>query len=118
MNFKNIIRDEILEHKTTIRNLTTAAIIIYPELPSSGVQQTIHDRTKNLNIHNIFTTLAISGDDNGIRINISTYLISNTIRKVYLSKINTIFNKKNLESEEATFIIPEINRIPVNKTKF
>jgi len=91
VNFKDIVRDEVLGYKVIMRNLATAAIIICPELLSSGLQQTMHDRTKNLNIYNIFTAPAISDNDNNIKINISTCLISDAIRKVYLSGINMIF---------------------------
>ena len=105
-----------------MRNLITAVIIIYLNLPRSGLQQSIHDKTKHLNVYNIFTAPAISGDDNGIKIRISTYLISDAIRKVHSSEINIIFDSPSLSLEtEAALtisIIPEINLIVINKIKF
>ena len=122
INFKDIIRDEVLKYKTIIRNLTTAAIIIYPNLPGSDLQQSIHNETKHLNVYNIFTAPAISGDDNDLKIYIFIYLILDTIRKVHSSKINTIFNNPSLLSETEAALtmptIPKINLIAINKTKF
>jgi len=122
VNFKNTIRDEVLGYTTIIRNLTTTEIVIYLELPDSNLQQSIHDGTKNLDIRDIFNTPAISNNDNGIRIRISTYLISEAIKKVYRSAIDTIFNSPPLSSETETastiFIMPEIDRIVTYKIKF
>jgi len=122
VNFKNTVRDEVLGHIIIMRNLTTAAIVIYLELPDSGLQQSMHDRTKDFNIRDIFNTSAISGDDNGIKVRISIYLISEAIKKVHKSVINTIFNGPPLSSEteaaSTIFIISEIDRIAIHKTKF
>jgi hypothetical protein len=82
----------------------------------------MHDRTKNLNIRDIFNAPAISSDDNGIKIRIFIYLISEAIQKVYGFAINAIFNGPFLSSEtEAAStipIIPEIDRIAIYKTEF
>ena len=120
VNFKNTIRDKVLGHTTVIRNLIITIIVIYPRLPISSLQQSIHDRTKDLNIRDIFNTPAISNNDNDIGVRISTYLISETIKKVYGSVVNTIFNNLLTETEAASiiFIIPEINRIAIYKIKF
>ncbi len=122
VNFKDTVRDEILEHTTIIRNLITAVIIIYSKLSDSGFQQSIHDKTKNLNIRDIFNAPAISDNDNGIRVRIFTYLISEAIKKVYRSAIDAIFNDPPLSSEteaaSTIFTIPEIDRIVIYKIKF
>jgi hypothetical protein len=82
----------------------------------------MHDETKVFNIRDIFNAPAIFSDDNGIEIRISTYLISEAIKKVHKSAVNSIFNGPSLSLEmEAAFtilIIPEINRIVTHKTKF
>jgi hypothetical protein len=105
-----------------MRNLITAAIVIYLELLNSGLQQSMHDGTKDFNIRDIFNAPAIFGNDNDIRIRISIYLISEAIKKIYKFAINTIFNNSFLSSEtEAAFtifIIPKINRIAIYKIKF
>ena len=120
VNFKDTIRDKVLDYIIVIRNLTTAAIVIYSGLPISDLQQSMHDRTKDFDIRDIFNTPAISNDDNGIRIRISIYLISEAIKKIYRSVVNTIFNSLLTETEAASTIstIPEINRIAIYKTKF
>src|SRR6266498_4273019 len=107
---------------TIIRNLIIAIIIIYPDLSGSGLQQSIQDEMKYFNVYNIFTAPAISDNNNGIKICIFIYLISDAIRKVYLSEINTIFDSPFLllETEVALTIsiISEINLIAINKIKF
>ena len=122
VNFKNTIRDEVLGHTTTIRNLTTATIVICPKLPDSSLQQSMHDGTKNLNIQDIFNTPAISDDDNGIGVRIFIYLISEAIKKIHRSVVNIIFNGLFPSSEtEAASTIPtisEIDRIATHKIKF
>jgi hypothetical protein len=122
VNFKDTVRDEVLGHTAVMRNLTTAAIVICPELPDSGLQQSMHDGTKDLDIRDIFNAPAISGDDNGIGVRISTYLISEAIKKVYESAVNAIFNGPSPSSETETAftipIMPEIDRIATHKTKF
>jgi hypothetical protein len=79
INFKNTVRDEALGHITVIRNLITAAIVICPEILDFGFQQSMHDKTKDFNIRDIFNAPAISGNDNGIGIRIFIYFISETI---------------------------------------
>jgi hypothetical protein len=37
VNFKDTVRDEALGHTAIMRNLITAAIIICPEIPDSGL---------------------------------------------------------------------------------
>jgi hypothetical protein len=122
VNFKDTVRDEALGHTAVMRNLTTAAIVICPEIPDSGLQQSMHDGTKDLDIRDIFNAPAISGDDNGIGVRISTYLISEAIQKVHGSAINAIFNGPSLspETEAASTIpiMPEIDRIATHKTEF
>ncbi len=82
----------------------------------------MHDGTKNLDIRDIFNVPAISGNDNGIRVRIFIYLIFEAIKKVYESVVNAIFNGPflSLEMEVAStiFIMPEIDRIVIYKTKF
>lgn len=119
VNFKNIIRDEIFKYKIIIRNLIIAVIMICLNLSKSDFQQFIYDRTKYLNLYNIFITFIISGDDNGIGIYIFIYLILDTIRKVYLFNINTIFGGPSLLLEIkifTVFTILKINLIVINKT--
>ncbi len=122
VNFKDTVRDKILGYIVVIRNLITAAIMIYLELPDSDLQQSMHDGTKNLDIRDIFNNPAISGDDNDIGVRISIYLIFEAIKKVYRSVIDTIFNSPflSLEIEVASIIpiIPEIDRIAIYKIKF
>jgi hypothetical protein len=82
----------------------------------------MHDKTKDFDIRDIFNAFAISGNDNGIKIRIFTYLISETIKKVHGFAVNAIFNGPSLSLEMETaftiFIMPEIDRIVTYKIKF
>ncbi len=122
VNFKDTVRDKVLGYIIIIRNLIIAAIVIYLELPDSSLPHFMYDGTKNFNIRDIFNTPAISNDDNDIGVRISIYLISEAIKKMYGSIINTIFNGPPLSLETETtstiFIIPEIDRMAIYKIKF
>ncbi len=122
VNFKNTIRDKVLGYIIVIYNLTNTAIMICSELPDSGLQQSMHDKTKNFNIRNIFNTPAIFNNDNDIGVRIFIYLISEAIKKVYKSAVNTIFNNPSSSLEIKTTstisIIPKIDRIATHKIKF
>jgi hypothetical protein len=51
-------------------SMTTAAIILYPELPPSGLHQMMHNPTVPLRVDDIFSTPGISGSD-GVGLDIS-----------------------------------------------
>ena len=82
----------------------------------------MYDGTKDFNIRNIFNAPAIFGDDNGIGVRISIYLISEVIKKVYGSAVDAIFNGPLLSSKTKTAstisTIPKIDRIAIYKIKF
>jgi hypothetical protein len=45
-------------------NLTTAAVVLCPELPSTGLLQSMHDPSIKLDVNEIYFAPGISGDRN------------------------------------------------------
>jgi hypothetical protein len=68
MNFKDRKRDGM-------RAMTTAALVLCPELSPSGLCQSMHNQTIPLILDNIFNSPAISGMDGGIGLEITGSLI-------------------------------------------
>jgi len=94
INFKDIKRDKLLSYTSIIRLLTTAAIILYPELPLSRLRQLIHNLIKPLQLNNIFRLPGFIRDE--LIVKISYYLITNIIKGVYLYRVERVFTKSNL----------------------
>ena len=111
MNFKDTKRDELLGYTSIMRSLTTAAIIFCPELPLSGLRQSMHDPTKLLQLDDIFQSPGFIGDE--LTAKISYHLIANAIKGVYLHKVEYIFTESDLFPEMLS-----IHCINTRKTKF
>jgi hypothetical protein len=112
MNFKDRKRDEIVGHKETMRAMTTAALVLCPELPPSGLRQSMHNPTIPLVVDDIFNAPAISGMDGGIGLDISRSLIADAIKRVYADGVNMVFRHSNYPQ------MPNINCLKANKTQF
>lgn len=67
MNFKENTRHEILGHSAGMRAVTTASIVICPQLPASGLNQSMHHPENPLRIDEIFDGLSRQGDDTEYR---------------------------------------------------
>jgi len=80
MNFKDRKRDEIVGHKETMRAMMTAVLVLCPELPPSGLRQSMHNPTIPLVVADIFNAPAISGMDGGIGLDITRSLITDAIK--------------------------------------
>lgn len=68
MNFKENTRHEILGHSAGMRAVTTASIVMCPQLPASGLNQSMHHPENPLRIDEIFDNLSRQGDDTGVQI--------------------------------------------------
>jgi hypothetical protein len=93
--------------------MTTAALIHCPELPPTGLLQSMHNPTIPLNIHDIFSSPAISGNDNGLGVNITRSLISDAIKRLHTNSVNRVFNACDSFPQ-----MPEIQVLPTNQTKY
>jgi hypothetical protein len=94
-----------------MQNLTTAAIVLCPELPVTGLDQSMHNPTIELSLHDILNGSAISGDDIGVEITRS--LISDAVKRIHNDSVSKVFARTDLYSE-----MPTIHRITTTKTEY
>ena len=113
INFKNMKQNEIVSHKSNICLMITAAIIFCSELSFSDLHQIMHNSTMLFCIHNIFSALRISDDDD-VELNISRSLIIDMIKKLHSFSINYIFTN----NDNSYFKISSFQSIHVNKIWF
>ena len=64
-------RDQVTGNTDTMRSMTTAAIVLCPGLPLSGLRQSMHDPTIPLRLKDILAAPSISGEDGGVGLNIT-----------------------------------------------
>ena len=72
----------------------------------------MYNPIKKLHPHNFFKVPIISSKNGGISRDITTFLILDTIRKVYVITINHIFNY--IEGSISLPIMPKIKKITIN----
>jgi hypothetical protein len=113
INFKDTKRDEVVGHKSHMCSMTTAAIILCPELPSSGLHQVMHNPTVPLRVHDIFSAPGIS-DDDSIGLDISRSLITDAIKRLHPSSVSRIFT----DSDDSYPKMPRLQSIRADKTRF
>ena len=88
-------RDQVTGNTDTMRSMTTAAIVLCPGLPLSGLRQSMHDPTIPLRLKDILAAPSISGEDSGIGLNITRSLISDTIKRFYTASVDFVFRDSN-----------------------
>src|SRR5699024_1448497 len=91
MNFKKIVRDEILDHEDFMRAITTAVIIISSELSVIDLDQSMHDSTSPLRMNDIMRASDVDENDKRTEKQIFMFLISNAIQKIHDTVVKTIF---------------------------
>jgi hypothetical protein len=94
INFKDTKQDEIVGHKSYICSITTATIILCPELPSSGLYQVMHNLIMPLYVYDIFSAPGISGGDS-VGLDILRSLITNVIKRLHPLSVSRIFTDNN-----------------------
>ena len=78
---------------SVIYSLITTAIVYYPKLPLLGLYQSIYNLTIPLNIKDIYHS---PGFGNKLLLQISYYLITNTIKGIHLASVEHIFKDSDL----------------------
>ena len=116
MNFKETVWDEVIEHRDFMTALTTAAIIISPDLPVDDLYQTMLNSTQSIHINDIMSVSEVDRDDQSIEKQISIFLILNAIQKVHSTAINTIFSHSATRDSFSWMSI--LNTLTVHKTHF
>jgi len=86
-----------MNYKSDICLMITAAIIFCSELSFFSLYQMMHNLIILFCVHDIFSALKISNDDD-IELNISRSLIINIIKKFHSFSINHIFTNNNNNS--------------------
>lgn len=69
-----------------MQNLTTAAIVLCPELSTTGLTQSMHDPSVELRFEDLLKTPATVGDDIGP--DITRNLISDAIKRIHDIGVN------------------------------
>jgi len=114
INFKDTVRDEVVGHKSVMRSMTTAAIVICSELPSNGLRQDMHHPEIPLCIDDIFSSTGVSGDDHGLGARISANLIAEAIMRLHEHSVKAVFQG----DAEPYPSMPVLDIANVGKTKF
>jgi hypothetical protein len=108
INFKANKREEVVGHKAEMYAMTTGAIVLCPELPPNGLDQSMHDPTVPLDIGDIFSSpaLSASGDDE-IGVQITRSLIADAIKTSHPAAVQALFhrNKTYCTDSFATYIL-------------
>jgi len=92
---------------------TTAAITICPELPVTGLEQSMHDPTIQLDVEDIYSAPGVAGDD--IAPQITRSLIADAIKRIHTSGVNRVFRSDDTDSFP---IMPRLDVINTHKTRF
>jgi len=93
--------------------MTTAAIILCPRLPLSGLCQSIHNLIIPLRLKDILTAPSIFSKDSRIGLSITRSLISDVIKRLYTASVDFIFRDSNYYPK-----ILNIYYLNINQTKF
>jgi len=96
-----------------MRAITTAAIVLCPKLPPSGLRQGIYNLTIPLRLKDILNAPSISSEDNRIGVNIIRSLISDALKRIHTDGVNTIFRDSDRYPKMLS-----VHCLPVNKTIF
>lgn len=96
-----------------MRAMTTAALVLCPEIPASGLRQSMHDPTKPLQLLDIFNSPAVLGEDNGVGIRITRSLVSDAVKSLHSASVTVVFVDSDNYLE-----MPSIQTLKTNKTRY
>ncbi|KAG5294025.1 hypothetical protein I7I50_04623 [Histoplasma capsulatum G186AR] len=114
MNFKETVRDETIGHNDYMAAVTTAAVVISPAIPESGLTQIMHDSTRLLTLKEIIDAPGVAGNDYGLRKKITLCLISDAVRKVHDEGVKKVFSTADALLPQ----MPVLDTLPVYRTRF
>ena len=112
MNFKDTTRHEVAGHSSEFAAVTTAAIVECPGLPPTGLNQSMHNPSVPLALHDILEGPAVAGDNHGPAI--TRGIIAMALHLVHTPQIKAIYE----EAPELYPEIPVLERIPTKKTNY
>lgn len=114
MNFKETVRDESLGHKAVMTAMTTAAVVICPEIPPEGLTQDMHNPLYKLDASDIVESPGLRNVALHREIVIS--LLITAVNKVHPGCIEKLFPPGDTQHTRPT--LPKIQRLKPNKTEF
>jgi hypothetical protein len=77
-----------------MKAMTTAVIIKCPDIPPTGLLQSMHNPYHQLSLKDILCSPAISGEGDTIGIDITHGLIIDAIRRVHASGVDSIYPER------------------------
>ena len=90
-NFKNSVRDQVLESsKSIMHNMTSALLVLCSEFSATDLKQFMFNSSQSLSLNEILTALRLQRDD--IACQISTYFITTAVQILHSEAVNYIFN--------------------------
>ncbi|OJD21018.1 hypothetical protein ACJ73_07647 [Blastomyces percursus] len=113
MNFKETVRDETIGHNDYMAAVTTAAVVISPAIPESGLTQLMPDSTRLLTLQEIIDAPGVAGNDHELRKNITFCLISDAVRKVHNEGVKSILSA----ADDLQPQMPVLDTLPVHRTR-
>jgi hypothetical protein len=105
-------RSEEAGHTKKMLSATTAALVLCPELPDTGLKQSMHDPTIPLEYMDI-AAASLAGSE--VDLDISKSLIADAIKRIHTLGVNQVFRGNNCNRYP---VFPTVSRIPVQKTEF
>lgn len=112
MNFKDTTRHETLGHKGTQAAVTTATIVICPDIPPTGLKQSMYRHSIPLKMEDIFNSPGISGDTIGQQI--TRAIIINAVLEIHRAPIAEMYTAAGIDLPE----MPVIDRLSPTKTQY
>ena len=117
MNFKDTTRHEVVGHKAQMRHVTTAAVVLCPELPLSGLRQDMHNPSIPLSVKDILLAPGICGDSSSTDETgwaITRSLITDAVCRVHPAAVDAVFKA----DKKARTIMPVLDIIQAQKTQY
>lgn len=98
MNFKQIVRDEIVDHRDFMIAVITAALVKSLNISSTDLNQSMQNIIETLSIHDIIETSDVDEENQSRDEQIFMFLIFNAIQKVHSTVVDSIFKNTDLLS--------------------
>jgi hypothetical protein len=111
-NFLDTVRDQALgSSKPVMRNLTTAILVCHPEIPATGLQQSMLQTSHELQLSDFAQSPGLrKGRPDDVQF--TRYIIADAIRKLHLDQVLNIMSSKEYERR---FSPPEMKRLKSGK---
>lgn len=115
-SFKDTKPKETLGHTGgDFIHMTTASLVKCPDLPATGLLQSMHHPEKELDANEILLSGAVNGKDGGLAQKLSTAIIADVVKRGFQEAVASIFAGENHSKYPA---MPVVDKIKENKTEY